>query len=73
MRALCLCRLPRQSGLLEVSAEGKALKERAIMVKRHLIAAGYAIALPVSSTVVILLVAAGIEGAVTGVRRHVRR
>ncbi|MGW4947439.1 hypothetical protein ACWEOZ_38305 [Actinoplanes sp. NPDC004185] len=43
------------------------------MVKRHLIAAGFAVALPVSSTFAILLVAAGIEGAVTGVRRHVRR
>ncbi|MEU8233383.1 hypothetical protein AB0C12_27705 [Actinoplanes sp. NPDC048967] len=43
------------------------------MVKRHLIAAGYAVALPVTSTVLILLVAAGVEGAVAGVRRHARR
>ena len=42
-------------------------------MKRHLIAAGYAILLPVSSTVLVVLVAAGVEGAVSGARRLARR
>ncbi|MEU8820527.1 hypothetical protein [Actinoplanes sp. NPDC048796] len=43
------------------------------MSKRHLIAAGYAVLLPISSTVVVVLFAAGVEGAVSGVRRLVHR
>jgi hypothetical protein len=47
----------------------RALKEEAIMLKRNLIAVGYAILLPVSSAVLVVLVAAGVEGAVSGARR----
>jgi hypothetical protein len=43
------------------------------MVKRNLIAVGYAILLPVSSAVLAVLVAAGVEGAVSGARRLTRR
>ncbi|MEV4346494.1 hypothetical protein AB0J83_18665 [Actinoplanes sp. NPDC049596] len=43
------------------------------MLKRHLIAAGYTVLLPVSSAVVVVLVAAGVEGVVSGVRRRAHR
>lgn len=43
------------------------------MLKRHLIAAGYAIALPLSSAVLVVLVAAGVEGTAAGVRRLTHR
>jgi len=43
------------------------------MSKRNLIAAGYAVLLPVSSTVLVVLVAAGVEGALSGVRRLAHR
>ncbi|MBB4693464.1 hypothetical protein [Paractinoplanes abujensis] len=43
------------------------------MLKRNLIAAGYAILLPVSSTVLVILVAAGVKGAASGVRRLAHR
>jgi hypothetical protein len=49
-----------------------ALKE-AIMSKRNLIAAGYAILLPVSSTILVVLVAAGVQGVVSSVRRLAHR
>jgi hypothetical protein len=43
------------------------------MSKRNLIAVGYAMLLPVSSTILVVLIAAGVEGAVSGARRLVRR
>jgi hypothetical protein len=44
-----------------------------IMSKHNLIAAGYAILLPVSSMVLAVLVAAGVEGAVSSLRRLAHR
>ncbi|WP_285904753.1 hypothetical protein [Paractinoplanes hotanensis] len=43
------------------------------MSKRNLIAAGYAILLPVSSTILVVLVAAGVEGVRSGARRLTHR
>ncbi|GAA2564903.1 hypothetical protein GCM10010435_41760 [Winogradskya consettensis] len=43
------------------------------MLKRNLIAAGYAVLLPLSSTIIVVLVAAGVEGTVSGIRRLARR
>jgi len=43
------------------------------MSKHRWIAAGYAVLLPVTSTILVILVAAGVEGAVAGARRRGHR
>jgi hypothetical protein len=43
------------------------------MSKHNLTAAGYAVLLPLSSTVLVVLFAVGVDGAVSRVRRLARR